>query len=335
MESEKVSILVPIYGVESFIERCAISLFEQTYENIEYVFVDDCTNDNSIKVLSDVISRYPNRSPQVKVIRHPSNRGLAGTRNTAVYYSTGNFIIHVDSDDYVDISLVKSLVLKQKENDADIVVSSYKKFYSSFSESVEYPLLDSSLEYCLKTVERDIPGTIWGKLIRRSLYIDNNLRCQEGSNQGEDFQVLPLLFYYAKSVAVLKECLYYYDCLNQGSYSNSFTVRKHNENWKSMDIVKSFFEGKGTKFEDAIKKCQVKQLADDFVISAKAKGEVRKCYYEYAYDKLQHIEKKYWSTLSVTKRIVLYLTPIENLMRIYVLMARFAHHLCMSVFFRR
>lgn len=66
-----VSICVPIYGVEKYIERCAISLFEQTYKNIEYIFVNDCTQDNSIDVLKSIIEKYPVRKNCVRIINHP------------------------------------------------------------------------------------------------------------------------------------------------------------------------------------------------------------------------------------------------------------------------
>ena len=69
MEIKKVSILVPVYGVEKYIERCARSLFEQTYDNIEYIFVDDCTKDRSIGILQKVLEDYPNRKNQVKILQ--------------------------------------------------------------------------------------------------------------------------------------------------------------------------------------------------------------------------------------------------------------------------
>ena len=121
-QTPKVSMLVPIYGVEKFIERCAISLFEQTYQNIEYIFVNDCTKDDSINVLERVINRYPNRKPFVRIINHKQNKGLAGARNTAVSNATGEFIMHVDSDDYVDKEIVRKAIDKQLRSDADIVV---------------------------------------------------------------------------------------------------------------------------------------------------------------------------------------------------------------------
>ena len=125
----KVSMLVPIYGVEKFIERCAVSLFEQTYQNIEYIFVNDCTKDNSVVILKNVMERYPQRKPQVRIIEHEKNKGLAGARNTAVAAATGEFVMHVDSDDYVDKDIVKKTILSQKKVDADIVIVDFKKAY--------------------------------------------------------------------------------------------------------------------------------------------------------------------------------------------------------------
>ena len=76
----KVSVLVPVYGVEKYIERCAVSLFEQTHRDMEYVFVNDCTPDRSISILRSVIERYPDRAPQVRIIDNEVNRGVGATR---------------------------------------------------------------------------------------------------------------------------------------------------------------------------------------------------------------------------------------------------------------
>ena len=97
----KVSILVPVYGVEKYIGQCAETLFSQTYDDIEYVFVDDCTPDDSIQVLRQVLSAYPQRTNQVSIIRHDHNRGLGAARKTAFEASTGEFVMNVDSDDYL------------------------------------------------------------------------------------------------------------------------------------------------------------------------------------------------------------------------------------------
>ena len=78
----QISIIIPIYKTEKYIERCAISLFEQTLKSIEYIFVNDCTPDNSIQILKNVLKRYPNRISDTKIINHEFNRGLAAARNT-------------------------------------------------------------------------------------------------------------------------------------------------------------------------------------------------------------------------------------------------------------
>ncbi|MDR0829587.1 MAG: glycosyltransferase, partial [Prevotellaceae bacterium] len=110
-----VSILVPIYKVSAYIERCAHSLFQQTFENIEYIFVNDCTPDDSIEKLQKIIEQYPNRKPFVKIIHHKKNRGLAETRNTALYNSTGKYIQHIDSDDYIELNMIEEMYKKAIE----------------------------------------------------------------------------------------------------------------------------------------------------------------------------------------------------------------------------
>lgn len=106
--------MCPYLWRRKYIERCAVSLFEQTYQNIEYIFVNDCTKDNSIDILRQTMERYPNRVSQVHIIEHKHNTGLAGARNTAVKSATGDFIMHVDSDDYVSVDIVSRSVAKQK-----------------------------------------------------------------------------------------------------------------------------------------------------------------------------------------------------------------------------
>lgn len=98
---KKVSIIIPIYKAEDFIEECAISLFSQTYENIEYLFVNDCTPDNSIEILKETLNHFPKRQNQVKVITQNRNQGQAAARNKALDTFTGDFVAFVDSDDYL------------------------------------------------------------------------------------------------------------------------------------------------------------------------------------------------------------------------------------------
>ena len=116
-----VSILIPVYQVEDYIERCARSAFEQTYQNLEFVFVDDGSTDSSIYVLKSVINDYPDLKDHIRIIRHPENRGLAAARNTAIKSCHGDFVMHVDSDDWLEPDAAELLVRRQQETEADII----------------------------------------------------------------------------------------------------------------------------------------------------------------------------------------------------------------------
>lgn len=243
-----VSVLVPVYGVEKYIERCARSLFEQTYKNIEYVFVDDCSVDCSIDILKQVVENYPTRKPCVRIVRHERNRGLAAARNTAVECAGSDFILHVDSDDYLDLDFVEKLVAKQEDNNADIVSSDcvYKSLYKK--NIIRCSRTTSSQELALSCIFGNDLINIWGRLIRKSLYIENNICVKEGLNMAEDYQVISRLAFYAKKVDYIEDSFYHYMNTNESSYSLIFNEKKILDQIASRDIVYNFFRDKGGNF---------------------------------------------------------------------------------------
>ena len=121
----KVSVIIPVYNVERYIERCVRSLFEQTLIDMEYIFVDDCSPDNSINILESVLEEYPNRKSQVKIIRHLENKGLPIARKTGIDNSTGDYIIQCDSDDWVDKDMYKAMYNMAVNTHSDVVVCGY------------------------------------------------------------------------------------------------------------------------------------------------------------------------------------------------------------------
>ena len=121
----KVSVIIPVYGVEQYIERCARSLFEQTLEEIEYLFVDDCSPDKSIEVLKRVLEDYPMRKSQVTIHRMAQNSGQAKVREWGMRNATGDYLIHCDSDDWVDKDMYRLMYEKAGMEKSDIVVCDY------------------------------------------------------------------------------------------------------------------------------------------------------------------------------------------------------------------
>ena len=119
------TIIVPVYNVENFIEKCATTLFEQDCENIEYIFVNDCTPDNSIEILKSVIKKFPDRKNDIKIINKKINERLGQARKTGIENATGEYLIHIDSDDWVEPDMISSLYSKAEEANADIVCCDY------------------------------------------------------------------------------------------------------------------------------------------------------------------------------------------------------------------
>ena len=255
----KVTIAVPVYGVESYVEKCAISLFEQTYPNLEYVFIDDCSPDKSIEIIEKVLDRYPNRQGQVRIIRQKKNKGCPAARNLAVQLATGDFIFHVDADDYLEKDAISSMVSEQMATDADLVVGNYMIETDSKTNLVQYCDISKTKEEIVKDCLDDRSSqSVWGILIRRQIYIENNIRADENFHVGEDWQVAPLLLYYANKIAYVDKVIYHY----QLSRPNSITItsqesvtKKKNQLIcfvKTMNCLLESFKDKGQTYLDVI-----------------------------------------------------------------------------------
>ena len=187
----KVSVLVPVYGVEKYIERCAVSLFEQTYENLEYIFVDDCSPDNSIEILENVLERYPHRKEQTTIIRLEENGGLGNARKVSFEKATGKYVTFVDSDDFVSERMIELLVSKAQETGADITDGAYSYYTDGGVEEQVLPSQDSQPVYLKKLLlQHVVTNQIWARLISRNFLVDQQLFYQSGINMGEDYQYM-------------------------------------------------------------------------------------------------------------------------------------------------
>ena len=117
----RVSVIIPIYKVEKYIERCAISLLEQTLPDIEIIFVDDCSPDDSMRLLDSVLLKYSDLFPNIKIIHHEVNSGSAVARITGIKAAEGEYIAFCDSDDWVDKEMYAYLYSGAQASGADMV----------------------------------------------------------------------------------------------------------------------------------------------------------------------------------------------------------------------
>ena len=119
MECPKVSVIVPVYNVSKYVERCVRSLMEQTCPDIEYIFVDDATPDDSMAVLERVLEDYPQRLANVRILHNMQNQGLAKSRFIGMDEAAGEFVLHCDSDDWMEQDMVQAMLEAALAHDAD------------------------------------------------------------------------------------------------------------------------------------------------------------------------------------------------------------------------
>lgn len=218
----KVTVIIPIYKVEAFIERCATTLLEQTLREVEYIFVDDATPDSSIQVLEDVITRYPERKEQVRIIHHQKNQGLPNARNTGLALATGEYIFHCDSDDYVDSTMLEDLYNEAKKNDIDIVWCDWYLTFANNERYMKQPSLNNPMEALKAMLGGGMKFNVWNKLVRRSLYVDNCIDFPNGNGMGEDMTMM-MLFVHAKRISYIPKAYYHYVKTNTNAFSRTYS----------------------------------------------------------------------------------------------------------------
>ena len=208
----KISVIIPIYNVARYIERCAISLFEQTLDSIEYIFINDCTQDDSMSILTRVIARYPKRIGQIHIHNLPQNQGLPNARKVGISLATGEYIAHCDSDDWIDRDMYLKMYTKAVEGNYDIVRCNFVRTYPAQYKHC-YRVPNDHYEDKMLLIADLIRGAdlsaMWDKIVKRDLYLCNNI-IYPNANMLEDYPVVLQLLYYCNKIGYIDEVLYYY-----------------------------------------------------------------------------------------------------------------------------
>lgn len=241
----QVSVIVPIYNVEKYIERCVRSLFEQTLEDIEFIFVNDCTPDNSMAILEKVMKDYPERERQVKITHHLKNQGLPVARNSGMALATGEYIVHCDSDDWVERDMYEKMYRKAVDTDADIVGCDF--YYEYYNNRQYYGQnFDISPENCCQNLllNKKMLPCIWSRLVKRSLYMVHQISFFPGINMGEDFIVSLKLHTYARKIISIHEGLYHYVQYNSNSIVQQISLKQINDIENAHHEIEKFFREK-------------------------------------------------------------------------------------------
>lgn len=200
----RVSVIIPAYNTEKYIGKCISSILAQTYTDFELIVVDDGSSDKTPKIIDD----FAKQDPRVRPI-HKFNAGVSAARNTGLNNATGEFVLFVDSDDYIAPTTLERAIAEYDSKHCEIiqfnfcnvkdgVIAKPKKRFNK-EGYVPFPL--------------DKWSSVWFsvcyKLVKRSLYEDNNLRFYEWTNQNEDTAMCILLFSYVNGVYCIEDYLYY------------------------------------------------------------------------------------------------------------------------------
>ena len=218
----KVSVIVPIYNVEAYIERCVRSLFEQTLEAMEYIFVNDCTPDFSMKILQATLDDYPQRKSQVLIINHPVNQGAAKARENGIKAATGEYIIHCDSDDWVDRDMYRAMYEKASIDGLDMVICDWIETDGNINHIITQNLSCSDKGRMMQGVlNRSISGSLCNKLIACYIY-KKCIEIYPQSHMMEDVLYSVQISFHCRQIKYLSTPYYYY-------FSNTESICKKND----------------------------------------------------------------------------------------------------------
>lgn len=225
MVAKKISIIIPVYNVEKYIDECVCSVLNQTYSNLEVILVDDASPDRCPKLCD----KYATEDQRVTVV-HQKNMGLSGARNTGLRYATGEYVLFLDSDDYLDKEFCKKAIKTAEEAQADIVVGEI----SSVDENGKHLEGDNNLHFERNKVldnsqamqslieQTNMKGYAWGKLYRRE--IAEGIEYPVGKVYEDRFTV-PKYFFRAKRVCLCNGAVTFYR-MRDTSISHEVSMKK-------------------------------------------------------------------------------------------------------------
>lgn len=259
----KISIIIAIFNVEKYIERCLHSLFNQTLNEIEYIFVDDGSTDNSLLILNRVLKNYPVRQGQVKILVHEENSGIAAARTNGILAATGEYIIHCDPDDYVEKNWAELLLNVAIKQDAEIVICPY--FIEKGKRSIiKYPEIKKDGIECALNIFNNVTWRpLWNKLIKSSLIKEYKIIPYKNCNVGEDWSFVIRCLNFTNKIYQVDTPLYHY-CIRDNSLSNNSAVSDY------LETIEVFI--KTYEFLDSCCNTRYEQLSNYFKFIVKMRS---------------------------------------------------------------
>lgn len=285
----RISIIVPVYNTEKYIERCLKSILDQTFEDYQLIIINDGSTDDSEKIIHKLTKKCKN-----VIYKKIKNSGVAHARNIGLSYATGDYIAFVDSDDYVAEEMFEKLYEMAISKKSELVCCAYKKIYK-FQEKDIFPKNIKCYGKSLKNSKEILFNCnpyITNKLFKRSLIVDNGISFDEDLRIFEDLLFCYKLFLVSNKICFVNECLYNYNCENDSSLTRKFSEKMF-DIYPALDRLISFYrESYGNEFDDVLEYIAIKHIMLRFNEKSNDK-KLKKKYIDNAYEYLKNNFKNY------------------------------------------
>ena len=292
MDKTLVSIIVPVYNVQDYVERCLKSLARQSYANIEMIIVDDGSTDGSRRICDD----FATGEGRAKVY-HKTNGGLSEARNFGIKKARGEYVLLVDSDDYVEKDFVAKLLSVIKDSSADIAVC-------GFNNEIPRSSVISGKEATKKLLikQENIEIVAWNKIYNKNLFTKNEIWYPVGMKH-EDALTTYKLLSKAERVVYLNKSLYHYVVRDDSIMANGKIIDRLKMRELAAEEAEDYFSDN----HDLLDAAKVSLLLAKYAyMDASIHGEIEKKYYDSGRKWVKKHAKKYRDNKFLTKKLKLY-----------------------------
>lgn len=234
-----VSIIIPVYNAEHSIRRTFESLIKQQYAQIELVVIDDCSTDNTLKLIQYFKPEAESIGWTLKIISHTQNIGVATARNTGLDHAKGEYLYYVDADDYIESNAIRLLIDLANTSQADIVGCNWFLSFEENERTMNQPGFKNAKEALDKITAGTMRWNLWLFLVRRSLYEKHQFRFLPRMNMGEDLMMMFKLFTKASKVAYLDKPLYHYSQSNSESLTKVYSEQHVQEVTANLEEIEN------------------------------------------------------------------------------------------------
>ncbi|ENX61610.1 MULTISPECIES: glycosyltransferase family 2 protein [Acinetobacter] len=298
----QVSLIIPVYKTENFIEKCLLSVCNQTLDQFQIIIIDDCSPDESLRIAKQILQQYPDREKDTKIVSFDKNQGISYVRKYALNIAEGKYVASLDSDDFLELDALESMLSFANINSLDIVFSDYYINTKNSIKQVKQKPIGDKLNVISQLLDNELHGSLCNKLF--NIDILKKVLILENVNISEDLLICIQAVYFSNNIAYIPKAYLHYVKYNSNSYTTNFSERKLSEMIMGVNFLDDFFSNKNINenIKEAFfyRKCIIKSDVLTYS-SRKTRGNYIELYNDdLSFAKIEH-------KLNIYKRVLFFL----------------------------